>query len=585
MEILNKYKKHKHPLVVVNDMYWDFVLSDSTDRSVDVDGRMTEECLMSYVDFTDRRCYDGGDTAYSLPEYSWDGAVSSGATMANIGFTGMDNGLIRFDKDCITDLDFYNRLTRTQYPMPSGDTRLVLNSVAGNTKMHSYDISRCEGDYLSLKGGFMQGFFKLDGYDYQVLPDNFCNDIHFEFVIRPMDYVTRDDTLNSSYPENRGIFFYIGTRSENKFAKMYGTGISMYEDRPLSSETSCYNYFYDDYFKYDDITPDCILDEFTENGSYFTDDYFSSGDTFNYKTDLDSGETFNLTGTTIQDSEEIPFDGNMYDMFETENKYLFFNRTREGFTVDTWHQGDTVKYRFPKQKVNANLYLFMNRTPSGFTVDTVDKVRSGEYTYDFTTDTIVHNVSGITGAKPYDIMSDVTDNAFALKVNEDMSVSYRYLVKDCDSEDGWSVMEESTFPNIIKTGEWSTINVRLRFLNGETDLCCKPLGERKMKIYIYVNGLLKFVSQEVNALRLRRLHDMYTRQEAVPYNISIGGGTQGMSESIWLRYKEVFPKVLPLERNFAGTFIGDIRSFKMYSCPLQLNQIKNNYFFEKNITT
>ena len=53
-----------------------------------------------------------------------------------------------------------------------------------------------------------------------------------------------------------------------------------------------------------------------------------------------------------------------------------------------------------------------------------------------------------------------------------------------------------------------------------------------------------------------------------------------MAESIWIKYKEMFPKVLPLEQYFAGSFIGDIRSFKIYTCGLQYNQIKNNYLYE-----
>jgi hypothetical protein len=141
---------------------------------VPVDGSLTEECLVSYIDFTDERCYDGRRRACSLPEYTWDGAINSGVTMVNIGFTGMDNGLIKFDKDCITDLDFYNRLTKTEIPLPSGDTRLVLSAVDGNTKAHSYEISNCEGNYLALKGGFLQGFYKLHGYDYEVLPQHPC---------------------------------------------------------------------------------------------------------------------------------------------------------------------------------------------------------------------------------------------------------------------------------------------------------------------------------------------------------------------------------------------------------------------------
>ena len=161
-----------------------------------------------------------------------------------------------------------------------------------------------------------------------------------------------------------------------------------------------------------------------------------------------------------------------------------------------------------------------------------------------------------------------------------MSVGYRYLVKDCDSEEGYSIEEEYTAPNMVKKDEWNVINVKFEILNGELDECGKPIGKRRMKIFIYVNGYLKLVSKELDEFNFRELDDVYSRQEAVPFNISLGGGTQGMAESIWIKYKEMFPKVLPLEQYFAGSFIGDIRSFKIYACGLQYNQIKNNYLYE-----
>jgi hypothetical protein len=95
----------------------------------------------------------------------------------------------------------------------------------------------------------------------------------------------------------------------------------------------------------------------------------------------------------------------------------------------------------------------------------------------------------------------------------------------------------------------------------------------KMKIYIYVNGYLKFVSQELPELNLHRLDDLAERQEGVPYNISIGGGTQGLSERVFLDYYNTTDYILPLERNFGGSFIGDIKSFNFYDCYLPYSTI------------
>ena len=95
-----------------------------------------------------------------------------------------------------------------------------------------------------------------------------------------------------------------------------------------------------------------------------------------------------------------------------------------------------------------------------------------------------------------------------------------------------------------------------------------------MKIFIYVDGYLKFVSQELNEIRLRELNERDDKQEFVPFNISLGGGTQGLMESTWINSYNGFPYILPLEEHFAGSFIGDIKSFKIYDCMLEYNEIK-----------
>ena len=104
-----------------------------------------------------------------------------------------------------------------------------------------------------------------------------------------------------------------------------------------------------------------------------------------------------------------------------------------------------------------------------------------------------------------------------------------------------------------------------------------------MKIFIYVNGYLKLVSQELPEFRFRELNEYYDKQEGVPFSISLGGGTQGLAESMWIdNYTRPYCRILPIEENFGGSFIGDIRSFKFYDCQMQYNEIKNNYLFENN---
>ena len=47
-----------------------------------------------------------------------------------------------------------------------------------------------------------------------------------------------------------------------------------------------------------------------------------------------------------------------------------------------------------------------------------------------------------------------------------------------------------------------------------------------------------------------------------------------------MNYRKLPEYVLPLEKEFAGTFIGFIKSFKIYNCILDINEIRENYDFE-----
>ena len=91
---------------------------------------------------------------------------------------------------------------------------------------------------------------------------------------------------------------------------------------------------------------------------------------------------------------------------------------------------------------------------------------------------------------------------------------------------------------------------------------------------------MKLVSKELPEFDFHELDDTFDKQEGVPFNISLGGGSQGLMESIWTNRKQMFKYILPIEENFAGTFMGDIRSFKFYTCKMESAQIKNNFIYE-----
>ena len=106
--------------------------------------------------------------------------------------------------------------------------------------------------------------------------------------------------------------------------------------------------------------------------------------------------------------------------------------------------------------------------------------------------------------------------------------------------------------------------------------------EHQVKVYVTANILAHNYDLEGARAYFKELKETANKQEGVPFNISIGGGSQGLSEMIWTEYCDIFNKVLPIEKYFAGTFIGDFRSFKFYGCQLQYNDLKNNYINANN---
>lgn len=472
-----------------NDKFYDFMLYKGETYGY---GK-SNLCVVS--SFDSKNISDSGEW---VSETKWENAVNNNVELKNIGLTGIDNGQIVFQKDRIGDSEFLKIFTESSLLL--NDEYFRLNKVSGNSKQYIYPVEKNE-DFVALKGGFFQGFYKVEGRDYQVLPNDLNSDWIFEIVLRKKEYDILDKTLNKKYPQNKDIFFYIGTRAENKFARYYNGG----------EEVWC-----------DNITENAFPEGFINTESSLKN------------VDVMTDDGFNI---------------NTYGEFDikTDNKHIFFNRTKTGFTVDTWDESYDVYIRDNKRK-NDNIFEIANRAKTGFTVDDIDEM--------------------LESNDGYDIYQDIKENAFALKINDDGSITYRYAITDCESENKFKIKEETTKEGIINNDEWCTIHVR--FLK---------LSNNKMKMSLYVNGNLIFVSQEMPLFNFRGLNDVSSKQETVPYNISIGGGTQGLIDGIW---KDWYCKhdniVSPLVDNFGGTFIGDIKSFKFYDCFLSYSDINDNVF-------
>ena len=125
---------------------------------------------------------------------TWPNAINDGVDMEDIGMTGVDNGIIKFDKYNITNKEFLDLYFHSKYHIEEGDMRLFMTPVTGNTQLYNYPmylVNDAEGRYLSLKGGFYQGYVKLEGFDYQILPISYNREYIFHFELRPRTDTSR----------------------------------------------------------------------------------------------------------------------------------------------------------------------------------------------------------------------------------------------------------------------------------------------------------------------------------------------------------------------------------------------------------
>ena len=646
---------------VNKDEYWDlYVNKDQFGRYVKSTNKLYDACLLSYIDAEDPDCISG-TTVYSKEEYHWDSALTTSAyTLHNIGYTGVDNGLFTFRRDRISNKDFFDIYAKSEFDMPE-DGRLILRPVSGNTQLYEYPMTIEDGE-MKFNGGFLQGFFKTECDKYYILPSVLQNDDiwEFEFEIKRCDYEKESDkTLNDKYPNNKGIFFYIGTRAENKWIYLYDkedvegkeeceilSHDDYIEDGHIDKKDYIIGNFYDldpefeedppididDYlnFNYYDeslYTPseeELFSDEIACDGESLMDDYLYMPskprvidenlphETMDWCCDFEPSEPTKTATTVVwynacgclkrkivkknvepdtklagcdlfgEDGYIDDFDGLDYDVdyfepemnisdfeyetydgfkfnsakdyfFYTDNKFLLFDRTKTGFKTNNWVEGTKMMYYGKRDKFKGNLFILMNRTRTGYTVNDIDKLRDeANNKYD-------------------DLYTDIYNNAFALRITDDGEVGYRYLVKDCEADNygKYSIEEGYSFKNVIKDCEYQTIHVRMK------------TSFDKMKLMFYVDGKLVYITKWLPKLNLHALNDLYEKQEGVPFNISLGGGTQGLAETILSNYMMNPTRLYPLEENFAGTFIGAIKSFKFYNCKLPYYNIVGNYNFEK----
>jgi len=500
--------------------------------------------------------------------------------LCDIGLTGIDNGLVQNMSgetiEITTGLytNISDKFSRYKY-----DRRMKLHPITGftttenrlwNDNSYTYDLNyqNVGGDIgyvANLQGGFFQGFYKIPGYDYQVFPQRVPLGWTAEFMLK---YRWTGDTsggLNNRYPDNKGTFFYMGARAENKFYH-YADG-SPKQDTGYTRVTSGLTCMHT-----------CGCASSANTSSQCLQVYQPSGGTI---TNCTCGCACDCT-TTAQYPEKDP----LYD--EVSN------------ALSLRLSGDTGSPR-----LCVKTYRITGGCEhSGTCLTGLTYVTGTSLTEWCSTRGIFDDCSGTTYQNvEHWVQIDAVFQRYEWLDKCDLydKGGLGLLVKDVyyATIEGRSVtLIEPPITHEAKYDPASTEVVTF------TDMWTEEQKYRLGTLKFYVNGKLFMVTENFEEIIPRLLNTPKEKQIGVGYNISIGGGTQGLHDN--LTFSGGCPETIgeivyqqdpecltnydlehtiysglttqiKLEEYFGGSMIGEISAFRMYTEPLNASQIKHNF--------
>lgn len=572
-----------------DSQYWDFFLVDN-DLSGSDDIITSGDCFVVWYDFNNENIFPSNE--YSATTINslvyWTGSTNTGYTFNTIGLTGIDNGLITFEKLSAdtSNQALLSALTGSTLIIASGDSRLHLTRVTGTTDEYIYPMTKLSADtvgsYINLCGGFYQGFYKVDGYSYEVLPNRIHNAWAAEFWVRPLSGCTNSGTtLNDIYPNNKGFFFYLGTRAENKFWNNFG-GVDSGCTIDCTLPSGCT----DALSEWCTIPKENEISILGEHGiSYsldpprttyeiITNQFLIYGRSRNGGHGFLTGETGSLiyntanTATTVTVCHSC---GGNHDGLGSQ-------------TVCSYDGNGIIVVKSNQVVTNTtNPFLVYGRARStGPTTGSTCCSGPGDGLGNQT----INTFTGFTkDEEQINYNLDIIDNAIGFRITDDGSIGYRLLTVTgtCSGNtyySGVSIDEQYSASGMVNTNEWSYITIRFK-TNYYDDCQLLESKRRTGKLMFYVDTKLKFVVDEFPEFIAKRIDDYKDKQIGVPFNISLGGGSQGLIESQTFDGLDDADRGLPIQENFGGSFIGDISQFKFNICDLSFKNINYNFDLDK----
>jgi len=592
----------------------------------------------------------------------------SSSTSCDIGLTGIDNGLvsqmtgetITFTKGLYSDYLKFNRMyydRRLKLHQVTGHTSLPNVRFSGFDKTVLYEVvsksSPFEGRYHELYGGFYQGFYKLFGFDYEVFPERMNKGWSVEMVLKPRlinEYspLPNETTLNEIYPNNKNTFFYFGTRAENKFyhhasgSPLCFSGYNRVTSGLTELQTcACCNRTITDsrcIFVYPPRSVNNIHDPHVNYGCSSCKGDPQKKITCGCDCNLDPCETCgwecqtHVCSTVIEptpipsptpiptpDCELPPVCTPSCDVCTTTTTCYSCNT---GFT--------SIENTCETNPIYDSMSNALSFRLCGDSKNPGIGVRMLKFTGDCIT-TGSCETSGITYTTGHTIVDYCTPPIYPTCLLENPAwldeehwfqvdaVWERYTWLDtCDLwyRGGLGDITEKVYLESLANNATSLITVPYTQIGGKPSeqIELVRLNEKWLidKIYrngrlkIYVNGKLFHTIENFEEIIPRGLDTDKEKQVGVPFNISWGGGTQGLRENLtfssttqpygpYIQDPENFPindlsgttfsglkTNILIEQNFAGTFDGAISQFRMYVNPLSAPEVKHNFNLLKN---
>ena len=542
--------------------------------------------------------YYSGNTVISKNYYNPKnidlGCFSAYTGLCDVGLVATDNGL--YDK--MTGQTLYYKMgveTNPHYKFHPHyyDRHMKLHPVTsyaqwpnfrftGSGDNTVYNIVSKEEDnvgyYNQLYGGFYQGFYKLHGWDYEVFPERVNKGWSAEFLLKPRQrneftLQPSQQYLNDIYPENAGTFFYFGTRAEDKYYHFAsGSPQSDTGYTRVTESLGCLK------------TCACASTAVTDSDCIHV--YPSSATTVHHNIGCGCGA---CTTTVPVPPKDPKFD-------------VLSNALSLRLSGDPKNPRLCVKYI----KITGDCVTTGTCSTTGVTYQTGYTINE------------ICSTRGIYSDCGYDSLICYTANTKERWVMiTSVFERYQYL-EDCDllNMGGLGDIRQRRYPSSINGAAYNlimppqthsgTTKEKKRDIIEFNQKWLDQVNDRRGLLKLYVNGYLFMIIEDFEEIIPHELNTEREKQIGVPFNISWGGGTQGLHDHLIFkncdqRYGPYIqdPELLPnnilsgstlsglttdilLEQNFGGTFMGGISQFRMYVEPLATPQIQHNFRILKN---